>query len=1098
MGGCIGRKTDVHINAVVPNQRFGQNNALLDKWSEQQVRLLNHKFNEYKTTEGLDFSAFEKLITDSSYLPKYAIKNLFKHFSIPGFDVLNFRNFCILIAQIFLSSKKEKSELVFKIFSEGNNEVWTENEKNSFMVSYRDFLKNTQKHQDFAQPDSGKLNDFVEWAMKHMDMKFIMKPFELIPSPDREKAVIMAFMSDMKPTEGLNVCIISSVWWEAWRNYVNFDKQSELTLTMNKSINNGDRPVAIDNSPLLLQSNQRKLRQMLKPDKDFIVIPELAWKTLHEWYEGGPMITRQYILQGKSLIIELHPPIFTIIPVLLNGIPSVSNHLVKQFSCKQKFQDVLDFATKSYKKPSDSSRIWGKYRGTFKVLNLNELIDLQKGIEDEILFESEIWEKNKKYWPRDLIKDRLISNPSNTVTASSSNSEDSKRNTEIKKMGFSKVAKAPGIVGLVNLGNTCYFNCIVQALIHTPLLQDFFANSNVLGALNKKVSENGSLALELSDLCKEVWTGNSSRLNPMKLYKEFTQRFSMFDDKNQHDCHEFLSMFLDTLHEELKREGDEELKSTVILENPENRQVEISESERQWQLLQGNQGSIITDMCAGQTKTTLTCGNCGSTRILFEIFTNLSLPIPYINSIPVYVTIVPMASNIVKIAIMASKQKKIKDFLDEISSFSNIPIENLLLFDSSYNLSYRTYDNSPDYTLANLGLSSKAELYAYEARKTVESCEEQGKRVKAYDVQSFAINSQVDILHGSGRWVPGRIKDINGENYLVEYDYIDGKDWKKFNQLQNFRSKTSYIDPTVYTIFITNVNASTRKRLGFPMAITIGSWYNLEDLYSSISSLLNKFCSKDLKPAKDPYKITVIDSNTYRCSLCKNPSTCNGCPLTKSRLEVRSIFMNTKKISILAEWDEKYFSEEIKHDSSVLAVKEKEKNMNKPIDIEMCLNEFTKEEKLEMKCEKCSNNSMKMKMEIWKTPDILILSFKRFTYSNGVIEKINSLVNFPFTGFDISQFVKSTESSKSLLSFSAGQNYYDLYAVVLHSGSVSSGHYTALVKLQACWILFDDDNLLELKDSPDSSNLLSSSYLLMYRRRRFSSSNVINLTYNSV
>jgi len=164
----------------------------------------------------------------------------------------------------------------------------------------------------------------------------------------------------------------------------------------------------------------------------------------------------------------------------------------------------------------------------------------------------------------------------------------------------------------------------------------------------------------------------------------------------------------------------------------------------------------------------------------------------------------------------------------------------------------------------------------------------------------------------------------------------------------------------------------------------------------------------------------------------------------------------------------------------------------------MCLNEFTKEEKLEMKCEKCSNNSMKMKMEIWRTPDILILSFKRFTYSNGVIEKINSFVNFPFLGFDISNFVKSTEANKALLSTLSAQNSYDLYAVVLHSGSVTSGHYTSLIKLQQGWMLFDDDCLLELKESPENSNLLSSSYLLMYRRRRFSSSNVINLTYNSV
>ena len=43
---------------------------------------------------------------------------------------------------------------------------------------------------------------------------------------------------------------------------------------MNKSINNGDRPVAIDNTLLLAKASDLILKGNLKLDKDFIIITE--------------------------------------------------------------------------------------------------------------------------------------------------------------------------------------------------------------------------------------------------------------------------------------------------------------------------------------------------------------------------------------------------------------------------------------------------------------------------------------------------------------------------------------------------------------------------------------------------------------------------------------------------------------------------------------------------------------------------------------------------------------------------------------------------------------------------------------------------------
>lgn len=178
-------------------------------------------------------------------------------------------------------------------------------------------------------------------------------------------------------------------------------------------------------------------------------------------------------------------------------------------------------------------------------------------------------------------------------------------------------------IGIINLGNTCFINSCLQALIHCKLfMQTFFKYSDKLNEKTTPISYNFLLiCIYMLDIGKT----SRERYIDISYFKYiFGKKHPIFHGYSQNDSQEFCRIFLEDLSNELNEAKNKDLYKTLT--NTEGKGKIKRDQEFDFNFKE-REKSIIIDLFYSQIITTFTC-KCGSEIYSFQKLLDFPLLFP--------------------------------------------------------------------------------------------------------------------------------------------------------------------------------------------------------------------------------------------------------------------------------------------------------------------------------------------------------------------------------------------------------------------------------------------------------------------------------------
>ncbi|XP_041110339.1 ubiquitin carboxyl-terminal hydrolase 15-like isoform X2 [Polyodon spathula] len=903
--------------------------------------------------------------------------------------------------------------------------------------------------------------------------------------------------------------LADSRWFKQWKKYVGFDNWDKYQM--------GDQnvyPGPIDNSGLLKDGDSLSLKEHLIDELDYILVPTEGWNKLVSWYgltENQEPVARKVVEQGmfvKHCKVEVY---LTELKLCEDG--NMDNVVTRRFSKADTIDTIEKEMRKCFTIPDEKeTRLWNKYMSsTFEPLNKPD-----STVQDAGLYQGQVLVIEQKNddgtWPRGSSTPKSpgashFSALPKISPSSLSNNYNGFNNRNVKNSNYCTPSyssynnydyqeqgrhnEQPGLCGLCNLGNTCFMNSAVQCLSNTPPLTEYFLNDKYQEELNmdNPLGMRGEIAKAYADLIKQIWSGKFNYITP-RAFKTQVGRFApQFSGYQQQDSQELLAFLLDGLHEDLNRIRK---KPYIQLKDTEGRPDKVV-AEEAWEIHLKRNDSIIVDIFHGLFKSTVVCPVCCKVSVTFDPFCYLTIPLPMKKerTLEVYLVRLDPLTKPMQYKLVVPKVGYLSDLCAALSTLSGVPADRMIVTDIYNHRFHRIF--ATDENLSSI--MERDDIYVFEMAIN-----------RSEDTDHVIIPVyQREKYRQSGYDHSG--SPLFGQPFLITVPRVISED-KFYNML--LLRMCRYVQTTTENDEVEETPRCCKER-----SIN-GNGSNGVHEEGSLSEMETD--EQDDESSQDQELPSENDNSQSEGSVGGDNDLENGIGADQKSKGQQQLVGHKKRLftfqfNNLGNTDFNYMKEETgqirfddrQHrldersylsldwepglkkryfDDSAAEDFEKHESMEyKPqkkvfVKLKDCIELFTTKEKLGIEdpwyCPNCKQHQQATKkLDLWSLPPVLVVHVKRFSYSRYMRDKLDTLVDFPISDLDMSEF---------LINPNAGPCRYDLIAVSNHYGGMGGGHYTAFAKSKDDdkWYYFDDSSV---SIASEEQIVSKAAYVLFYQRQ---------------